>query len=305
MSCIAYVNGRYVRHAEAGISIDDRAVNFGDGVYEVCEVRGGALIDEARHMARLARSLEALRIAAPVGEAALRGILREVATRNRVRDGIVYLQVSRGVARRDHGFPAAVKPGLIVTAKSIDPRLGEANAARGVRVITLPDERWARPEIKTLQLLPNVLAKQAAREAGAFEAWFLDADGFVTEGASTNAWIVAQDGALVTRQADRAILRGVTRATLIDVAAREGARFEERAFSLAEALRAREAFFSSATHHRDARRGDRRPADRRWEARAGDISAAAQVSRGGGAVVNPIVTPRPWTMGRSYAKIGA
>lgn len=248
MSRIAYVNGRYVRHAEAGISIDDRAVNFGDGVYEVCEVRGGALIDEARHMARLARSLEALRIAAPVGEAALRGILREVATRNRVRDGIVYLQVSRGVARRDHGFPAAVKPGLIVTAKSIDPRLGEANAVRGVKVITLPDERWARPEIKTLQLLPNVLAKQAAREAGAFEAWFLDAKGFVTEGASTNAWIVAQDGALVTRQADRAILRGVTRATLIDVAAREGARFEERAFSLAEALRAREAFFSSATN---------------------------------------------------------
>jgi D-alanine transaminase len=247
MSRIAYVNGRYVRHAEAGISIDDRAVNFGDGVYEVCEVRSGALIDEARHMARLARSLEALRIAAPVGEAALRGILREVATRNRVRDGIVYLQVSRGVARRDHGFPAAVKPGLIVTAKSIDPRLGEANAVRGVRVITLPDERWARPEIKSLQLLPNVLAKQAAREAGAFEAWFLDADGFVTEGASTNAWIVAQDGALVTRQADRAILRGVTRATLIDVAAREGARFEERAFSLAEALRAREAFFSSAS----------------------------------------------------------
>jgi D-alanine transaminase len=247
MSRIAYVNGRYVRHAEAGISIDDRAVNFGDGVYEVCEVRSGALIDEARHMARLARSLEALRIAAPVGEAALRGILREVATRNRVRDGIVYLQVSRGVARRDHGFPAAVKPGLIVTAKSIDPRLGEANAVRGVRVITLPDERWARPEIKSLQLLPNVLAKQAAREAGAFEAWFLDADGFVTEGASTNAWIVAQDGALVTRQADRAILRGVTRATLIDVAVREGARFEERAFSLAEALRAREAFFSSAS----------------------------------------------------------
>jgi len=247
MSRIAYVNGRYVRHAEAGISIDDRAVNFGDGVYEVCEVRDCALIDEARHMARLARSLAALRIAAPVGEAALRGILREVATRNRVRDGIVYLQVSRGVGRRDHGFPAAVKPGLIVTAKSIDPRLGEANAVRGVRVITLPDERWARPDIKTLQLLPNVLAKQAAREAGAFEAWFLDADGFVTEGASTNAWIVAQDGALVTRQADRAILRGVTRATLIDVAARVGARFEERAFSLAEALRAREAFFSSAS----------------------------------------------------------
>jgi D-alanine transaminase len=247
MSRIAYVNGRYVRHAEAGISIDDRAVSFGDGVYEVCEIRGGALIDEARHLARLARSLGALRIAAPVGEAALRVILREIAARNRVRNGIVYLQVSRGVARRDHGFPAAAEPGLIVTAKSIDPKLGEANAARGAKVITLPDERWARPDIKSLQLLPNVLAKQAAREAGAYEAWFLDADGFVTEGASTNAWIVSQDGALVTRHADRAILRGVTRTTLIEVASREGARFEERAFSLAEALRAREAFLSSTT----------------------------------------------------------
>jgi len=248
MSRIAYVNGRYLRHAEARVSIDDRAVCFGDGVYEVCEVRGGALIDEARHLARLARSLDAVRIAAPVGEPALRGVMREVVARNRVRDGLVYLQISRGVARRDHGFPAgAVAPGLIVTAKSLDPRIGEANAARGVKVVTLPDERWARPEIKSLQLLPNVLAKQAAREAGAYEAWFLDADGFITEGASTNAWIVAADGALVTRQADRAILRGVTRATLIDVVARLGGRFEERAFSLAEALRAREAFFSSAS----------------------------------------------------------
>ena len=248
MSRIAYVNGRYVRHAEARVSIDDRAVCFGDGVYEVCEVRGGALIDEARHLARLARSLDAVRIAAPVGEPALRGVMREVVARNRVRDGLVYLQISRGVARRDHGFPAgAVAPGLIVTAKSLDPRIGEANAARGVKVVTLPDERWARPEIKSLQLLPNVLAKQAAREAGAYEAWFVDADGFITEGASTNAWIVAEDGALVTRQADRAILRGVTRATLIEVAARLGGHFEERAFSLAEALRAREAFFSSAS----------------------------------------------------------
>jgi D-alanine transaminase len=248
MSRIAYVNGRYVRHAEAGVAIDDRALCFGDGVYEVCEVRGGALIDEARHLARLARSLAAVRIRTPVSEAALRGILREVVARNRVSDGLVYLQISRGVARRDHGFPTrTVQPGLIVTAKSIDPRIGEANAARGVKVVTLADERWAHPEIKTLQLLPNVLAKQTAREAGAYEAWFLDPNGFVTEGASTNAWIVAKDGALVTRHTDRAILRGVTRTTLVDVAAKEGLRLEERAFSLGEALGAREAFFSSAT----------------------------------------------------------
>ena len=248
MSRVAYVNGRYLRLAEAAVSIEDRAVQFGDGVYEVCLVIGGALIDEERHLARLRASLAALRIAAPVAETALRRILREVTARNRVGDGLVYLQVSRGVARRDHGFPAgAVKPGLIVTAKAIDMTAIAANAARGVTVVTLADERWAHPHIKSLQLLPNVLAKQAAREAGAFEAWLVDANGFVTEGASTNAWIVAEDGVLVTRQADRAILRGVTRMRLLDVVAAAGFAFEERPFSREEAYRAREAFFSSAS----------------------------------------------------------
>lgn len=248
MSRLAYVNGRYVRLAAAVVSIQDRAFQFGDGVYEVCEIRGGALIDEARHLARLEGSLKAVRIAAPVGDLALRRILREVVVRNRVRDGLVYIQVSRGAARRDHGFPdASVSPGLVVSAKSIDPRAIDANANRGVAVATLADERWAHPHIKTLQLLPNVLAKQAAREAGAYEAWFVDAQGFVTEGASTNAWIVSTDGVLVTRHADRAILRGVTRSTLLDVAASEKISFEERPFSLEEAYRAREAFFSSAT----------------------------------------------------------
>jgi D-alanine transaminase len=246
MSRIAYVNGRYLRHAEAGVSIDDRAFVFGDGVYEVCEVRAGAMIDEPRHLARLARSLAALRIDAPLTEAALRRVMREVIARNRVHDGLVYLQVSRGAARRDHGFPAGpTRPGLVVTAKSLDPRLNEARASTGVRVITQPDERWAHPHVKTLQLLPNVLGKQAAREAGAFESWFVDKDGFITDGASTNAWIVTS--ALVTRQIDAAILAGVTRATLIEVAADLGLKVEERAFTPAEAYAAREAFLSSAT----------------------------------------------------------
>ena len=248
MSRIAYVNGRYGRLADAVVSIEDRAFQFGDGVYEVCEVRDGEPIDVTRHLARLAASLSALRIATPVGEPALRGILREVVARNRVRDGLVYIQISRGVARRDHGFPnPAVRPGLVVTAKSLDPRLGDANARRGVGVVTLPDERWAHPHIKTVQLLPNVLAKQAAREAGATEAWFVDRAGCVTDGASTNAWIVTHGGVLTTRPADQAILRGVTRTTLLDVIAQQGVVFEERAFSLEEAYRAREAFFSSAT----------------------------------------------------------
>lgn len=242
------MNGRYLPRGQAQVSIDDRALYFGDGVYEVCEVRAGGIIDENRHMARLERSLGELRIGWPVTREALANILREVIARNFVRDGIVYLQISRGVARRDHGFPAPdVKPCLTVTAKSIDPRGGEAKAARGVKVVTLPESRWARPDIKSLQLLPNVLAKQAAREAGAEEAWFVDGQGFVTEGSSTNAWIVTPDGALVTRPADHSILHGVTRATLIDVAAREGAVLELRRFSLAEAYAAKEAFFSSAS----------------------------------------------------------
>jgi D-alanine transaminase len=247
MSRIAYVNGRYIPHAGAQVSIDDRAFVFGDGVYEVCEISGGETVDEPRHMARLARSLAALRIAAPVSEAALARILREVIARNRVRDGLVYLQISRGSARRDHGFPAAARPGLVVTAKSLDPALNAARAAAGVKVVTAPDERWARPDIKSVQLLPNVLAKQRAREAGAFECWFLGRDGFVTEGASTNAWIVTAEGQLVTRQADAAILAGVTRATLCDVAGDLGLALDERAFTLDEAFAAREAFLSSAT----------------------------------------------------------
>jgi D-alanine transaminase len=248
MSRIAYVNGRYLRHAEAGVSIDDRAFVFGDGVYEVCEVRGGAPIDMGRHLERLARSLAAVRIAAPLSEGALKRVMAEVIAQNRVRDGLVYLQISRGAARRDHGFPSGEpRPGLVVTAKSLDPRLNEARAASGVKVVTRTHERWAHPHIKTLQLLPNVLAKQSAREAGAFEAWFVDRDGYVTDGASTNAWIVTAQDKLVTRQPDAAILAGVARATLIDVAASLKLALEQRPFTRGQAYAAREAFLSSAT----------------------------------------------------------
>jgi D-alanine transaminase len=249
MSRIAYVNGRYLRYGEARVPIDDRGYQFGDGIYEVCEIRDGALIDESRHLARLERSLAALRIRTPISLDALRFIMREVVARNRVRDGIVYVQATRGAARRDHGFPdPSTPPGLVVTARAIDRRVGEARAAQGVRVISAPDLRWARPDIKSLQLLPNVLAKQAARDRGAYEAWLVDAHGQVTEGASTNAWIVTAAGVLVTRQADQAILRGVARTTLLDMVAAQGLGFEERAFSLEEAYGAREAFLTSAVN---------------------------------------------------------
>lgn len=248
MSRIAYVNGRYLRRADAAVNIEDRGYQFADGVYEVCEVRGGRLVDERRHMERLQRSLRELRIAMPMSLTALSAVLRETVRRNRVADGIVYLQITRGVARRDHPFPApAVPPAIVVTASRLDPQKMEAIAAEGVGVITLPDNRWDRVDIKSISLLPNVLAKQAAREQGAREAWFVDKDGFVTEGSSSNAWIVTRDGKVVTRQADHAILKGITRGVVLEEMKAQGLELEERPFTVEEAYQAREAFLTSAS----------------------------------------------------------
>ncbi|MFO1184011.1 MAG: D-amino-acid transaminase [Bauldia sp.] len=248
MPRIVYVDGRYLAHGEAALPVEDRATQFADAVYEVCEVRDGRLIDESGHMARLSRSLAELRIAAPMPNGALGVVMREVVRRNRVRDGLVYLQVSRGSAPRNHAFPSpAVRPSLTVTAKPIDPAQSDARAEAGVSVITVPDNRWQRVDIKTTSLLPNVLAKQTAREAGAFEAWFVDADGRVTEGSSSNAWIVTADGDIVTPPADTGVLRGVTRTGILALAGKLGRRVTERRFTVAEAQAAREAFLSSAT----------------------------------------------------------
>ena len=248
MSRIAYVNGRYLPMRDAMVHIEDRGYQFGDGVYEVCEVRGGRLIDERRHLARLKRSLDALRIRAPMSPNALGAVLRETVARNRIGYGIVYLQVTRGVARRDHAFPAPdVPPSLVVTARSLNMTRNEALAGKGIAVISVPDNRWGRVDIKTIGLLPNVLARQAAVEQGARDAWFVDKDGAVTEAASANAWIVTDAGALVTRQADHAILRGITRTVLFDVIEAQGLRVEERGFTLDEAYAAREAFVTSAS----------------------------------------------------------
>lgn len=248
MSRIAYVNGRYLRRAEASVNIEDRGYQFGDGVYEVCEVRGGRLVDQRRHMERLQRSLKELRIALPMSLPALSAVLHETVRRNRVIDGIVYLQVTRGVAKRDHPFPAIpVPPAVVVTANRVDFAKLDAMADEGVAVITLADNRWDRVDIKSIGLLPNVLAKQAAREQGAREAWFVDQDGLVTEGSSSNAWIVTRDGKVVTRQADQAILKGITRSVVLEQMRAQGLELEERPFSVAEACEAREAFLTSAS----------------------------------------------------------
>lgn len=247
MSRIAYVNGRFVRHGEAAVHIEDRGYQLADGVYEAWAVLDGRLGDAAGHFERLARSLSELRIAEPMSHEALVIVLRQTVRRNRVTHGLVYLQVTRGVARREHAFPdPPVAPGMVITARSVDPVAAEARAAKGVAVITLPENRWGRCDIKTVGLLPNVLAKQAAREAGAAEAWFVDDMGLVTEGASTNAWIIDRRGALRTRDIQANILRGITRKTLLSVASAAGLELDERAFTVDEAKSAREAFITGA-----------------------------------------------------------
>ena len=248
MSRIAYVNGRYLRRSEAAVNIEDRGYQFADGVYEVCEVRGGRLVEERRHLERLLRSLKELRIVEPMSLAALGTVMRETVRRNRVRNGIVYVQVTRGVARRDHAFPSVpVRPAVVVTATRLDFAKMDTTAAEGIAVVTMPDNRWDRVDIKSIALLPNVLAKQAAREHGAREAWFVDKDGRVTEGSSSNAWIVTRDGKIVTRQADHAILKGITRAIVMEELKAQNLTLEERPFTIEEAYRAREAFLTSAS----------------------------------------------------------
>ncbi|TIX69236.1 MAG: D-amino-acid transaminase [Mesorhizobium sp.] len=248
MPRIAYVNGRYVAHADASVHIEDRGYQFADGVYEVCEVARGFIVDMPRHLGRLSRSLSELSIDWPVTQRVLPLILREVVRRNHVVNGLVYVQVTRGVASREFVFPGpGTTPSLVVTARKADPATAARRAETGIKVITVPENRWDRVDIKSTGLLPNVLAKQKAKEAGAQEAWFVDTDGMVTEGGSSNAWIVTRDGVLVTRPAEHGILRGITRTTLFDVAAKLGLTIEERKFSVAEAKAAREAFISSAT----------------------------------------------------------
>jgi D-alanine transaminase len=248
MSRQAYVNGRFLPHGQAVVHIEDRGFQFADGVYEVWSAFDGRLADYRGHMDRLERSLDALQIERPMSRAALTAVLRETLRRNRVRDGVVYLQITRGTARRDHPFPdPPVAPSVVVTARAVDLAAGERRARTGVAVVTAPDIRWGRCDIKSVALLPNVLAKQAAKAAGAAETWMVDELGFITEGASTNAWIIDRDGALRTRDTNANILRGVTRGGLIGLARAAGIEVAERPFTVEDVKTAREAFFSAAS----------------------------------------------------------
>lgn len=246
MPRIAYVNGRYVPHADGAVHIEDRGFQFADGVYEVVTVHGGNLVDEAGHLDRLDRSLRELSIPWPVGRRSLQMIIRETARRNAARDALLYIQVTRGSAARDFPFPKVVSPSLVVTVRRANLSAAKS-VEKGVSVITIPDIRWKRRDIKSVSLLPQVLGKQKAREAGAMEAWQVDEDGFVTEGCSSNAWIVNKDGILVTRQPNHLILKGITRGTIMSLANENDVMLEERPFTVAEAYEAREAFLTSAT----------------------------------------------------------
>ncbi len=245
MPRVAYVNGRYLPHDDAQVHIEDRGYQFADGVYEVVAVRRDRLVDEGPHLDRLDRSLRELEMSWPAPRNVVSHVIREIVRRNRLQNGIVYLQVSRGVAARAHQFPKSAAASLVLTARRVV--IDQAKLRTGVSVISIPDIRWTRCDIKSISLLPNVLGKQRAVEAGAYEAWQVDADGMITEGTSSNAWIVTPDNRLLTRQADNAILNGITRQTILHLAMTHQLTFKEEPFTLGDVRRAREAFLTSSS----------------------------------------------------------
>lgn len=245
MSRIVYVNGAYLPEAEAKVSVFDRGFLFADAVYEVTSVLDGRLVDFGGHLGRLHRSLGELEMAAPLDDAGLEAMHRELVARNALVEGLVYMQVTRGVADRDFPYPASAEPGLVAFTQA--KPLVDAPAARvGLRIVSVQDPRWARRDIKTTQLLGPAMCKMLARKAGADDAWFVE-EGFVTEGTSSNAWIVTTDGAIVTRNLSTAILHGITRSAVARYAAAAEMRVEERPFTIVEAQGAAEAFVTAAS----------------------------------------------------------
>lgn len=246
MPRIAYVNGSYIPYERAPVHIEDRGFQFADGVYEVIACINCVLADERGHLDRLERSLNELQIMMPVPRRTLQFLMRETLRRNRYRNAGIYIQITRGKAQRDFPFPKADTPPTLVIIARAAKFGSQEKMEKGTKAITVPDIRWKRPDIKSVALLPQVLAKQKAVESGAYEAWMVDADGFITEGSSSNAWIVTKKGVLVTRDAGPHILRGVTRTAIDRLRAALQIRIEERPFTAQEAYEAEEAFNTSA-----------------------------------------------------------
>jgi D-alanine transaminase len=245
MPRIAFLNGEFLPYEAAKIPIGDRGFLFADGIYEVSAVLDGRLVDNDAHLARLERCLAEIRIANPHPAAQWRTLQEDLIRRNGLREGVIYMQVTRGVAERDFAFPKEAAPTVVMFTQEktiIDTPL----ARSGARVVSVPDLRWARRDIKSVSLLAQVLAKQAASEAGAAEAWMVE-NGMVTEGGSSSAFVITRGGAIVTRPLSHAILPGITRSAVLALADEAKLRIDERAFSLAEAMDAQEAFFTSAS----------------------------------------------------------
>ena len=247
MSRISYVNGQYVPHEDAAIHIDDRGYQFGDGIYEVVYIIDGHLADEGPHLDRLERSLAEVKIPMPMSRSALKMIMARVIRLNQVRTGLVYVQITRGVARRDHKWTKSLTPALVVTAKNTVPAVSTSPTAQ--KAITVADQRWDRRDIKTIQLLPNCLAKQQAYEQGAYEAVMIDPDGTITEGSSSNVWIVTDEDEIITRPASEKILNGITRRSVKKVAEELQMKVIERPFTKDEMFKAKEVFLTSASSH--------------------------------------------------------
>ena len=245
MSRVVYLNGVYVPEEEAKVSVFDRAFLFGDGVYEVTAVLDHKLVDFQPHLARLDRSLKEIALTAPLSHAELRRLHKELVARNNVIEGIVYLEISRGAAERDFAYPEDARPTVVAFTQS-RPLIENPYATTGVKVITIPDLRWKRRDIKSTAMLAQAMGKQEAKLKGAYEAWMVE-DGFVTEGTSSSAFILDAQGVVRTQPLGHHILPGVTRRAVLRLAALEGISLEERPFTVAEALAAREAFMTAAS----------------------------------------------------------
>lgn len=245
MSRIVYVNGAYVPEEEAKVSIFDRAFLFGDAIYEVSAVLDGRLVDFDAHLARLDRSLDEIALAAPMPHGGLRELHEELIAANELNEGVVYLQITRGAADRDFAYPANAEPSVVAFTQS-RPLIDNPYAPTGVKIVTIPDIRWKRRDIKSTSMLGQCMGKEHAKLHGAYEAWMVE-DGFVTEGTSSSAFIVDRDGVIRTQGLGSHILHGVTRRAILRLAQTDGVKVEERPFSVAEALVAREAFMTAAS----------------------------------------------------------
>ena len=246
MSREAFVNGEYTDYNKSFIHIEDRGYQFADGVYEVFAVLNNRIVDYEGHIKRLYRSLNELRISSPIQKKSYKFHIKEIITRNVIKDGLVYLQVTRGIASRDFKFPKNSKSSIVIIGKNAPSNYYNDNFNKGINVKTTKDLRWKRVDIKSLNLLPPVLAKQFAVDNDCEEAWLLDEEGYITEGSSSNAWIV-KNKTVITRPVSNSILNGITRSTLIKSLMKVGYKFTERKFNINDIKSADEAFITSAT----------------------------------------------------------